>query len=211
MSENKDYLKLLEKQPGYGKITVLVGPDGGGKTFLATQLKNENPESKLFSGMDIESWPIDLDKKRAINKIKKTNSKKDANYYALLALALNKAVLNESKKGFDVIVDSEQTFKWLMWEDMKEKLDSAIQILTSHKIKAVLPDTIRYVVPQADDFDSQAEKIWIQQQGKSNSEKSDVDPKNLGEVKDRLHASEHVILALERLGVKIEGKPSWLK
>jgi len=131
-------------------------------------------------------------------------------YFGLISLALHKTVYELAKQGNNVVVDSEQTFKWLMWEELRDNLDSAIVALTRHKVKAVLPDSVRYVVPDADNFDQQAELIWQRQDSKLKSEKSGVDPQNLEEVKERLKASERVILAMEKLGVNVEGKPSWL-
>ena len=92
-------------------------------------------------------------------------------YFGLISLALHKTVYELAKQGNNVVVDSEQTFKWLMWEELRDNLDSAIVALTRHKVKAVLPDSVRYVVPDADNFDQQAELIWQRQASKLKSEK----------------------------------------
>jgi len=211
MTEDKEGLKLLEKQPGYGKVVVLVGPDGGGKTFLAKKLVLENPNAILIDGTHPQNWPISDDKKRSLARFKERYQDDSLKYFGSISLALHKTILEIAKQGKDVIVDSEQTFKFLMWEDMRGNLDKAVNVLKNHKFKAILPDSIRYVVPDAESFDQQAELIWEQQNKKPISQRSDIDPKNLEEVKTRLEASEHVIFALEKLGVNIEGKPDWIK
>jgi len=210
MTEFREGLKLLEKGPGFGQVTVLVGPDGGGKSFLANQLIQSHPEAVLIKGSQPQSWPIpEKDKLRLVN-LKKRYKDDNFRYYGLHSLALHKIVRELAKQGTDVIVDSEPTFKWLMWQELRGNLDKAVAALTAHEIKAVLPDSIRYIVPFAENFDQQAELILQRQNSKADSEKSSVDPKNLEEVKARLKASENVILAMEKLGVSIEGKPAWL-
>ncbi|KKQ26311.1 MAG: hypothetical protein US62_C0008G0006 [Candidatus Woesebacteria bacterium GW2011_GWA1_37_8] len=57
-TEVKEGIKLLEKEPGFGHVVVLVGPDGGGKSFLANQLVREKPETLLIKGTQPQSWPI---------------------------------------------------------------------------------------------------------------------------------------------------------
>lgn len=201
-------LKLEEKQPGYGHITVLVGPDGGGKTYLSKQLAQEHPNAILIDGTHPQKWPVSEEKKRILGKLKGTDG---FDYYGIVSLELHKMVFGFAKQGKDIIVDSEQTFKFLMWEDMRGNLEKSVNKLKSRSFRAVMPDSIRYVVPKAGTFDQQAELVWEQQSKKPISERSSIDPTNLEEVRTRLRASEHVIVALENLGVEVEGKPSWVK
>lgn len=208
--ENKEGIRLLEKQPGYGKVIVLVGPDGGGKSYLANRLSKEQPHVVLIDGTHPQKWPISEKKKVGLARLKDRYKDDGFAYYGAISLALHKTVLELVKEGKDVIVDSEQTFKFLMWEDMRGNLPKALEALKGGHFNAVMPDSIRYVVPKADSFEQQAELIWEQQNKKPASERSSIDPKNLEEVKDRLSASEHVVVALQNLGVKIEEKPSWL-
>lgn len=209
---NNERLRLLERQPSYGKVTVLIGPDGGGKTYLSNKLHGDNPEAILIDGTHPQNWPVSDEKKKSLARLKEIGDRdSNFNYYGILSLELHKVIYRLAKEGKDVIVDSEQTFKWLMWEDMKDNLDKSIQILTSEEFNAILPDTVEYVVPRADSFEKQAELIWEQQSKKLQSEVSPIDPKNLDEIKARLKASEDVILALEKIGVIVEGKPSWLE
>jgi len=210
MTTESEHLKLLEKQPGWGHVVVLVGPDGGGKTFLANKLKQDAPDIILVKGTQPDTWPISDEDKNRIAKMKTRYKKDGFRYFGLLSLALHKTIDELARQGKNVVVDSEQTFKWLMWEELRGNLDKAVTALTQHKVKATLPDCIKYVVPEADNFDKQAELIWERQNSKKESEKSSVDPKNLEEVRKRLMASERVILAMEKLGVTVEGKPSWL-
>lgn len=208
---NNERLRLLETQPNYGKVTVLIGPDGGGKTYLSNKLHEQNPDAILIDGTHPQNWPVSEEKKKSLARLKEIGGNDPSfDYYGILGLELHKVIYKLAKEGKDVIVDSEQTFKWLMWEDMKGNLDKSIQILTSKVFNAILPDTVKYVVPQADSFEKQAELIWEQQSKKLQSEVSPIDPKNLDEVKTRLKASENVILALEKIGVVVEGKPAWL-
>lgn len=210
--KNNEGLRLLEKQPNYGKVTVLIGPDGGGKTYLSNKLHTENPEAILIDGTHPQNWPVSDEKKKSLARLKEmAGNDPSFDYYGILGLELHKVIYRLVKEGKDVIVDSEQAFKWLMWEDMKGNLDKSMQILTSKEFNVILPDTVKYVVPQADSFEKQAELIWEQQNKKHESEKSLIDPKNLEEVKLRLKASENVVQALEKAGVVVEGKPAWLE
>ena len=210
ITDTKENLKLLEKEHGFGQVVVLVGPDGGGKSFLANQLIQNMPNTILIRGTRPQSWPISEEDKLRLARLEQRYQNDNFKHYGLLALALHRTVRELAKQGKNVIVDSEPTFKWLMWQELRGNLDKAIATMTAHKVKVVLPDSIRYVVPEADNFDQQAELIWRRQNSKPESEKSNVDPKNLEEVKIRLKASEKVILALEKLGITIQGKPSWL-
>jgi len=206
----KESLKLLEKKPDFGQIVVLVGPDGGGKSFLAKQLVKDQPNTILINGTQPQSWPIPEEERQRLAKLKERYPNNNFRYFGLISSALHRTVYELANQGKDIVVDSEQTFKWLMWEALRDNLDDAMTALTAHKINAVLPDWIRYVVPEADNFDEQAELIWQRQNSKPEAEKSAVDPKNLGEVRARLKASEKVLSALEEIGVTIEGKPTWL-
>ncbi len=209
MTEARERLKLLEKEPGLGKITVLIGPDGGGKSFLAEQLLKAGGENMvLIKGTKPEEWPIAPEEKAKLVKLRERYKEDDFKLYGLLSLALHRTVLELARKGKNVVVDSEPTFKWLMWEEDKGKLTEAVKTLTDNKLKVVMPDLIKYVVPPAENREKQAELIWDRL--KDRIEKSEDDPKNLEEVKARLKASEKVIVAMEKLGVKVEGKPRWV-
>ena len=209
-SPDNESLHLLEKQPGYGKITVLVGPDGGGKSFLANQLAKERPGSTIIWGTRPQTWPIPQTDKLKLDRLRGHLEQNSFKYFGLLSLALHRAADKLAKDGNDVIIDSEQTFKWLMWEDINGNLNPALKALTDKKINVFLPDSIRYVVPKAENFEEQAGIIWDRMSHRPKDQLTDMDPKSLEEVTARLHACEHVILALEKLGVTIEEKPPWL-